>query len=310
MSTNEVFIVGCARSGSTLLRLILNRSPRICITPETHFLRRFSSVGKRRQIPKIGDLRKDSNLRRLADLMYQPDSGWSSGYGNWLRKRIDKQTLYERLAQSDRSERGIFLVLLQLYAERKKGDSDQNVALGEKTPTHLYYVPTLISWFPAAKIIHTFRDPRGLFVSRLVKAKSGQWGLKAKFPALPGWLVDPFLGPLEVQLTARSWKDAVELHQKYLRLYPNQYFLQRFEDLIASPEESVRKVCRFLETDYHPDMIRDVVVVGSSYHEVKRKPGGFEMQAIDRWKTLINPSANAWLTFLTRRELVQFGYVP
>jgi len=309
MSTDKVFIVGCARSGSTLLRLILNRSPRICIPPETNFLRRFSQIGKRRQIPKMGNLREDRNLRNLTELMYQPGSGWSSGYGSWLRKRIDKETLYDRLAASDRSERSIFLILLQLYAEKKKGDVG-GLLLGEKTPTHLYYVPTLMSWFPDAKVIHTFRDPRGLFVSRLVKARSGQWGLKAKYPSLPGWLVDPFLGPLEIQMTARSWKDAVDLHQKYLRMYPGRYLLQRFEDLITDPKENVRNICEFLETEYHPDMTRDVVVVGSSYHEEKRKPGGFERQAIDRWKGLIDPSAKAWLTFLTRRQLVQFGYAP
>jgi len=36
-----VFIVGCARSGTTLLQRIVNAHPQIAITPETHWLTQY-----------------------------------------------------------------------------------------------------------------------------------------------------------------------------------------------------------------------------------------------------------------------------
>jgi len=305
MKTEQVFIVGCARSGSTLLRTILNRSPKVAIPPETHFLRRISEVGKDRWIKKFGDLQQDSNLCGLADLLYRRRCKWLKGLIG-----VEREAFYRRLAQTDRSERSIFLTLLELYGEKTKGTPPGELLLGEKTPTHLYYVPTLVSWFPEAKIIHTFRDPRGVFMSRLVRVKSGRWGLQGKYPSLPDWLIKPVLSPLEIHLTAKCWRDAVKLHHRYRQMYHGRYLLQRFEDLVSQPETNVRRICTFLGIDYQPAMVDDMVVVRSSFHQREHQPGGFEKTAIDRWKTLIHPAAKAWLTLLTRKELGQFGYLP
>jgi len=37
-SSRPIFIVGCQRSGTTMLRLMLNGHPRISIPPESHFI--------------------------------------------------------------------------------------------------------------------------------------------------------------------------------------------------------------------------------------------------------------------------------
>jgi hypothetical protein len=34
------FVVGCGRSGTTILRLMLNAHPALAVPPESHFLRR------------------------------------------------------------------------------------------------------------------------------------------------------------------------------------------------------------------------------------------------------------------------------
>src|SRR6188472_2714663 len=69
-----IFIVGASRSGTTLMRTILERSPRIAIARENHFLGHLrESEGARYYFRKIGDLHDDAAIGRIVDLIYSGD---------------------------------------------------------------------------------------------------------------------------------------------------------------------------------------------------------------------------------------------
>jgi Sulfotransferase family len=310
VKTKNVFIVGCARTGSTLLRQVLNKSEKVCILPETHFLRRLSRGGRRKLLNGIGDLSDDHNVDKLINDILFTDNSRRIGYWGWLRKSVDKQVFRQRLLESDRSERAIFSLLMQSYAELKRGEVYDDLILGEKTPTHLYYVPTLLEWFPHAKIIHTFRDPRGIFVSVLKRVKTGKWNLRAKFPSIPGWLLNSMIDPVGLLHVTKTWLDAASLHSRYKQLYPQNYHLVRFEDLIAEPENQIKQVCDFLNVPFDGRMLEEIRVIGSSYQPQRHGPSGFDKQAIDRWRQHINPLVSAWFSILGRKHLQEFGYHP
>src|SRR3954447_482402 len=61
-----VFVVGCPRSGSTMLQLMLHAHPRIAIGPETRFL--LTGHAER---AAFGDLGQPGNRRRLAEWLTQ-----------------------------------------------------------------------------------------------------------------------------------------------------------------------------------------------------------------------------------------------
>ena len=66
-----IFIVGASRSGTTLMRTILERSPRIAIARENHFVGHLrESEGARFYFRKLGDLRDDDTVRELGELIY------------------------------------------------------------------------------------------------------------------------------------------------------------------------------------------------------------------------------------------------
>lgn len=310
MQNEHVFIIGCARTGSTLLRHLLIKSERICITPETHFLRRVSRVGLRKEILRFGDLSHDGNASKLVDFMYSDSKTSAGGYWRWLSKHVDKVVFKERLLESDRSERAIFALMMQVYAEKKKGVISTDLILGEKTPTHLYYVPTLLEWFPQAKIIHTFRDPRAIFVSTLKFMKTGEWGLKAKLPSVPPWLLDPVIHPIEVLRITKVWFDAVRLHATYEQLYPQQYHFVRFEDLISDPAGQLQHICGFLNVPFESQMLEEVAVVGSSFYAQPRVVTGLDRKATERWREHIHPLVKAWFSILGSKHLKKFGYLP
>src|SRR3954447_25366649 len=66
-----IFVVGASRSGTTLMRTILERSPRIAIARENHFVGHLrDSEGARFYFRRLGDMRDDATVRKLSDLIY------------------------------------------------------------------------------------------------------------------------------------------------------------------------------------------------------------------------------------------------
>lgn len=307
MATSHVFIVGCGRTGSSLIRDLLNRSTNMCISPETHFLRRFSVMGAKKLLGRLGDLRHEHNVDQLIDFLYAVDKRRSSSYWMFLRKHVERSEFKRRLMESDRSERGLFEVLMQLYADRR-GSSDPHLILGEKTPTHLYYVPTLLEWFPQAKVVHSFRDPRAIFASRFKKVNQGRDGLRIKYAAMPQLMLQRCVGPVETLYVTRAWLDAARLHFKYQESYPTQYHLLQFENLICQPAKEIERLCNFLEFAVEPQMLHEVDVVGSSFNSQRLVRTGFDRSVVDRWRSHISPWLNAWFLIAGRKYLHQFGY--
>ena len=60
-STRPIFVVGCPRSGTTMLQLMLHAHRRIAVPPETRFL--LAAYWRRRD---FGDLSQVDNRHRLA----------------------------------------------------------------------------------------------------------------------------------------------------------------------------------------------------------------------------------------------------
>lgn len=293
---SHIFIVGAFRSGTTLLRRTLNSSNDIAICDETHFLGRgFLQQGYRYKFREIGDLSTDEGLRKVVNHIYEhpPRNFW-----RWIRKNVDQAEFTDKLLASDRSDQALFDVVMTYFADGKP-------ILGEKTPAHIYHVPTLLEWYPQAKVIHTLRDPRAIFVSEQRK-KSDQDGIAQHyrlFRRVP-ILLDIYLS-LHILIT---WLRVVRLHKRYQTRYPNRYFLSRYEDLVSDPETHLRQLCQFLEIEFSPAMLQQEVV--NTWFSAKngQPKEGFDASAIERWRKYLNPMVNRWFILGCRKYLLEFGY--
>jgi hypothetical protein len=311
MMTNEyVFIVGLPRTGSTLLRTLLNRSEGVSIAAETHFLHQFARLGKNKRLLRFGDLHEEQGLNLFLDDLFNARRAAGNDFWGWLNRNITRESFRERVSLTDLSDQAIFELFIHIYAERKKGGVQPGMILGEKTAANIYYVPELLRWYPNARIVHTFRDPRGIFVSALKLVKDGKWGIKNRLPAaLPKKASDSLLEVIMSVYIWRLWLDAARLHAHYARAYPDQYMLLRFEDLLQEPEQHIRRVCDFMHTRFEQAMVEEVSSVGSSFSERRIVGGaGFEKSTADRWKERIHPLTKAWLTTFSGRQLDHFGY--
>jgi hypothetical protein len=144
---SPLFIVGCPRSGTTLLQRMLDTHPEMAIAPETHFIRRF---WVRRD--EYGDLRDEEAFGRLvSDVLSIPEVA---------DMRLNTDVFRTATARIERSVPALFALLLESFRAQRDAK-----LVGEKTPNHLLYMETLQRFFPGCRFIHIIRDPRAVVAS-------------------------------------------------------------------------------------------------------------------------------------------------
>ena len=208
-----IFIVGGPRSGTTLLRNMLNRHPAIAICRETEF---FHWVyARRRTFGSLSDMR---NRQRVVKAYLATR--------RIRRMKVDLQALEETLLREGASYEELFLSLMRFFA-RVHGRR----RCGEKTPHNALVAEILCQWYPGASVIHLLRDPRDAVASML------------RMPWAPG----------NVRSNALSWL-LFNLAAWRLRSSP-RYLLVRYEQLVAQPEQELRRICAFVGEEYFPAML-------------------------------------------------------
>jgi hypothetical protein len=143
MNDAPIFIVGCPRSGTTLLRDLLRSHPRLTFPPESHFLPAFYRG--------YGDPRSEREAVALARRILRLE---------WIRLWRLPLTAAEFAA--DRSFRDVLVRLYGAWAGR-----EHKARWGDKTPHYVTAIPTLREIFPAGQIIHIVRDGRDVALSWL-----------------------------------------------------------------------------------------------------------------------------------------------
>ena len=299
--TDSIFVVGLSRSGTTLLRNILNQHDAVAIASENHFLGHLiASEGVRHKLRRF-NLTDDRQLADMVAFLY--DGGLQrathlrepSRFWKWLATRVPREEVLTRLQATDRSERAIFAELLELYAERRGKRIH-----GEKTPAHLRYVPTLLGWYPGARVVHMMRDPRGIFVSELRRRGSTQGGLPYRLLRR----VRPLLTAFVLLETTIIWTEGAWRAGRYRRAYPDRYRMVRFEDLVGRPEEELTALCEWLGIEYQSAMLEQrVVSVGARLGE-----RGIDRDAATRWLGTIPGWADRWFRTLLGSRLRALGY--
>ncbi|CAN5802666.1 sulfotransferase [soil metagenome] len=299
-----IFIVGVSRSGTTLLRRILDSHSRIAIATENHYLGHLVAwEGARVYFRRVGDLREDAAVHRLVELIYsdgfQRRSRFRevSPYWRWLVSKVDRGDLESRLLASDRSERVVFETFLRLYADRRG-----KAIMGEKTPAHLGYAETLLDWFPGARVVHMMRDPRAVYVSELRRRMERPESVPYR------WLIHvplafQFFVLLQVCL---AWSAAVRRHRQLAVAFPQAYRLLRFEELVAAPDATLTELCAFLGVLLEPRMLQQKVISKGA----RAGESGFDAGAADRWRDAIGQREERLIRALVGRRLGEMGYQP
>jgi hypothetical protein len=134
------FIVGAARSGTTLLRFMLDAHSQLAIPPETGFL------------PAVAHLGPDAREAFLATVI---------GFESWPDFHLDAGLLRERLAPlAPFTVPAALRVFYLLYAERFG-----KPRWGDKTPSYGLHAAAIGTLLPEARFVHIIRDGRDVALS-------------------------------------------------------------------------------------------------------------------------------------------------
>lgn len=296
--TSHLFILGLPRTGSTLTRGIVNASPDVWVAGESHYLPQPIRLGLGRRegylarFARLGDLATPAGLDRVVQEIFS-----LRGKSFWARlaTRTDADSFRELLAATERAPRDLLDVAMGVFA-------DGRPIRGEKTPHHIEHVPTLLSWYPAARVVHTFRDPRAVYASLRYKEREEKLSSVGRAARRLGGWFDRY-ATLNL---ARTWRRAADLHRTYEARYPDRYLLVRFEDLVADPESQARRLAGFIGVAYTPSML-DQVVHNSSF-AAKGAAAGIDPSVVDRWRSLLPDGTRTRLTRLCGDDLAVFGY--
>lgn len=297
-TTSHIFVVGLPRTGSTLTRGILNASPHVWIAGESHFFPEPIRLGLARRegyaerFRRIGDMATDDGLRRVLDEIFS-----LRGKSFWARLAtvVDRPDFEAEFRRTARDDRALLDTAMARFARGRP-------IRGEKTPHHIHSVPTLLEWFPGARIIHTFRDPRAVYVSLRRKERAEKLTTLGRAAR--------HLGPVfDLYATAnviRRWRTMVRLHHQFAARFPDRYTLVRFEDLVTEPGATAARLSDFLGIGYTDEMLQQVVH-NSSFMR-KGAGSGIDTATIDRWREHLSPTARSWFARRCAAELEELGY--
>ena len=298
-----VFVVGCAKTGSKLIRQILMTHPDVNLLDELHYLvPRWIKTDFVHAAGRIGPLTCDRNIHELIKLMYSDqlegafwrvDPDRDAGKSPGRIDDIDSDQLARALLSTDRSFRAIMQTLIDQHTEVV----NRRIS-GAKFPVNIACTSTLVDWFPDCKVIHLVRDPRAIYTSMIkMSIKRSNIGiLRKEFPAQLARLV----------YSSYQFRQTGAVHRRYAG--SERYLLLRFEDLVREPETIMRKMCSFVDIDFMQEMLNPPTGAGSNYDDKIESKKGFDAKTLDRWKDHIPLSGRIILEAVLREQIKMFGY--
>jgi hypothetical protein len=290
MSGRPVFVVGAPRTGTTLVKEILNRHPRVHLFDEVHF---FERVWDDRD--RLGDLADEAGqveaIGRLRRVVH--DYGTDQAVADVLT--VD--AFRRRLDEEGGGYRGLLAALLKTGAELQGADH-----WGDSSPQDVLYLATLFEWFPDARVIALVRDPRGFLCSYKNYFRRKIPGYRERYNPLTNGVL--WRGYMTALLDASRGPHAGAVR------------LVRYEDLVADPEREVRAICEHVGVDYRSGML-DVTRTNTSFADESAAGTGDPQVAPgivdtsrERWRTGLTPT-EIWVgERVFGRVMRELGYEP
>lgn len=272
-SDRPIFVLGCPRSGTTLLGLMIHAHPRLAMPPENRFL-----INAWRRRARFGDLRSEQQRRDLAGLITQK--------GSKIRDLGLKPAEVERLIVEGPPTMGsAFGIVFREYA-RNHGKA----RWGDKRPAYAAEVDVLLRLFPDAQIVHIIRDGRDNVAS---------------LKRMPWWYIDS-LGSMATWALSEYC-----MRRDRKRLPKDTFHVVRYENLVADPRAVLQELCEFLDEEFdeamlEPHKVRDVVPERKTWHQ--NLSSEVNSSAVESWRTGLEPWELGLMELVLGRALKRNGY--
>jgi hypothetical protein len=262
-----VFIVGCPRSGTTLLQRLLDAHRQLAVIDETRWIDHWTTEAK-------GVSADGFVTGELIDRLLE--------FPRFAQLGLGREELESLVDGGPVTYSSFVSALFDLY-----GRSQGKELVGDKTPRYVRRIPTLHRFFPQARFVHLIRDGRGTSLSVL------NWRKAAKLAAtFPTWAEEPIIS------AALWWEWQVRLGREAgASLGPTLYCEIRYEALVADAAAELDPLCAFLGLPFDEAMLR--------FHEGRQRSVA-GLSAKSAWLPP-TAGLRDWRTQMSAEEIGQFA---
>lgn len=268
------FLVGRGRSGTELLRSMLDAHSGISIAPEALFI--IALARTYRHVRWNG-----RRIHRFAAALFRFDR-----VRLWSVRRNDLEQRWNALPPDASYARRCAEVYAAHAAACGKAEGS---LLGDKNPTYALFVNELMELFPNAKFVHLVRDYRDNVLSH----RHVPFDLK-------------FISAL-----AYRWKHYNEAILAAAARAPKRFHLARYEDLLRSPAAVIEGICSFLGVQTETAILQMRKPEDSNapeWHRHRSRPADPALSG--RWQQSFSPKEIATMDRICQPLGATLGYAP
>ena len=265
-----LIVLGVSRSGTTLLRVMLDRSPGIAIPDETFFIPQLAHRHRGRVDPGsfLDDLRRSPRL-----------AAWGLSVDDFASCLRPGLAIGEAIS-----------AVFDAYAT-----SCGKPRWGDKTPMYMRHLGLLERLFPDAQYVHLIRDGRDAALAFLDMPE--------------GVVTKTWAHPKDAAGFAREWRiEVADARDLGRRVGSSRYLEVRYEDLVADPERVVRTICESASLPFEPAMLEysgSIDVSAKPHHQRLLQP---PTRGVRDWRTQMKARDARAFEAIAGDLLAELGY--
>lgn len=299
-----IFVVGSARSGTTLMQTILRDKGGLAIAPETHY---FDDLR-----PRIADptARLAEADRRNVEDYFLALSHREYGFsGDPEQSKVGRDLLRARADELGGSADAYFEAHCRI--DFLGGDLTYESIWGEKTPRHVFRMLEMAEAYPDSRFIFMLRDPRAVVCSY------ANWKKKHDGPSdesVSKDLADAVA--LDTERVKKSyhpvvatmiWRAAVSSALRAREeLGDDRVRILQYEELCASTDDVLKDLWKWLGVE-KVDEEAGIALINSSFGATTQG-AGMKQDAVFRWKTALSRGIQRKVSRVAGKTLVRSGY--
>jgi hypothetical protein len=255
----RLFIVGAARSGTTLLQSMIAVHPDIYSFPETHFFSGTMPKQKLLRAFKVFGSRDHHFIENFLSRIHHGD----------LSSHLPKHPFSAKIWTKR------LIGILDTIALK----ADCHIWL-EKTPMHLYYIDIINKVTSQSFFMHMLRQGKDMIAS-LYEASH-------KKP-------EYFGGERSIDQCIQRWKNDIRFSLKYYDKKAHSFV--KYENLVVDPESVLKKLCKEIGIDFYPQMLdytekaKDIFFPEETWKNKNVKP----LQLSYKFNTLFSEKEQAYI---------------
>ncbi len=288
LKDRPVFIGGIPRSGTTLLRSMLDGHPQVVVHPgRTGFFKIFVPAASGKDTQQCIALAERTLLRYHYERRNHPSTQLEVDYDTLRWAFID------RLLATDLHLAAYLSSAILATAETTGRLTGRELCWAERTCFNELYTQQIFHWWTDAHLVQIIRDPRATYAARLRRHAPHN----------------------SVSAFAYSWlRSARKASDNASALSRGRFLKVRYEDLVQDTQKEMERIASFLDLEPDPILWRPTRISGTELWTGNSAYGdsfdGVQTTSVERWRKILSRSEVALLESLLRDEMPRHGYEP